>query len=171
MFDLNRFSLEDVFLAAIGLVIVSILRIYYDSYIERKKIKHLCSLINVHNNIDEDKKEGLLVMTSNYSVISANAQVAFMFGVNIENIDTKYLKSLKIKLDSSDEELNFIDAISSMNYIQSANVSKTKSIISISVNKIYPKIAADGYWYVLTMRDLSNVNELYRTVKDLMVDT
>jgi len=36
---LNLFSLKDVFLAATGLMLVSMLRIYYDSYVDRKKSK------------------------------------------------------------------------------------------------------------------------------------
>jgi len=167
---LSMFTLEDVFLTAIGLVTISIMRIYYDSHIERKKIKRLCGLIDVHNHIDEDEKEGVLVISNNDKVISADSGVAHIFGVASEDIDIEYLNAIRVKLDSSNKESSFMDVVKNEKHMLSAKIlnSGKKLSVSLNLNRVYSPSVSDDSWCVIVIKNLSNTSELHKAADDLM---
>ncbi len=168
---LSIFTLEDVFLVAIGLVTVSIIRIYYDSYIERKKIKYLCRLIDIHNNIDEDEKEGILVISNNNKVILADSGVGRIFGINKEDIDIEYLNNIRIQLDDSNHtESNLMDIIINKNHLDSARILNSGKNLSVStsLSKAYaPSIPYDSSC-VVVFKNLNSTNKLREAADDLI---
>jgi len=166
---LSMFTLEDVFLTAIGLVTISIMRIYYDSHMERKKIKHLCGLIDVHNHIEEDEKEGILVISNNNKVISADSGVAHIFGVPSEDIDIEYLDNIRVKLDDNSES-SFMDVIKEGGHMRSAKIlnSGKQLRVSLNLNRVYRPSVSDDSWSVVVIKNLNNASKLHKAADDLM---
>jgi len=167
---LDIFSLTDVFVAAIGLMLVSIMRIYYDSYVEKKKVKRFGSSLGIYNSLIEDSKEGLLIVSDNNEIIFTNIEAAKILNTNIEKLDSSYLDSVRIENEDNGKNESFLEILHTKNYIANAYIINDSGNlpISVSINKVNTSPQAYNYWYVVILRDMTNINELREGARGLL---
>ncbi len=166
---LDLFSLKDVFIAASGLMVVSIARIYYDSYVEKKKIKNFGASLGIYNSLIEDNKEGLLIVSEHDKIISINKEAAHILHTTTESIDRDYLEKVRVvnTYNSTDESL--LEIIHAKDYIANASIDNFNHLpISISINKVNISPQSYNYWYVVIIRDMSSINNLRNDAKVLL---
>jgi transcriptional regulator with PAS, ATPase and Fis domain len=168
---LDLFSLKDVFIAATGLIIASIMRIYYDSYIEKKKIKRFSRSLTVYNSLVEDNKDGLLIISNNNEVIYSNNEATKILNTNRTNLDTIHLSGIGIEYENNSNNQSLLETIYSKNYIANANImvkGSKKLPVSLSINKVSTSSQDDYHWYAVVLRDMTSICELRDGTRDLL---
>ena len=167
---LDRFSLEDVAIVFIGLVIVSIIRIWYDGYENRKKASRFGSSLGIYNTLLDDSKEGLFILTDDGEIVFSNIETADILNVKSYQIDKTYLETLIIGDKNSDEKQNLLDVIYTKSYLPHAYIDNDKDAksLSISVNKIHPNVHMTQQWYVVILQDMTQINELREGAQTLL---
>jgi hypothetical protein len=93
---LELFTLKDVFIVASGLMVTSIIRIYYASYLEKKKIHNFANSLTIYNTLHETTKIGLLILSSEGDVLFINQETSNLFNSPINTIDHHFLNELLI---------------------------------------------------------------------------
>ncbi len=167
---LDLFSLKDVFIAATGLMFVSIMRIYYDSYIEKKKVARFGNSLGIYNSLIEDSKEGLLIVSDNEKVIFVNTEAANILNTNIGKLNSTYLDSIRIEGEYTNKNESLLEIIHTKNYISNAHIidnSRTLPI-SISINKVNISPQSHNYWYIVILRDMTSINDLREGAQGLL---
>ena len=166
---LDLFSLTDVAIVFTGLVIVSIIRIYYDSHVNRQKAERFGSSLGIYNSLLDGTKEGLLIIAEG-EVVFSNTEAADILNVKPQQMEKEYLSTLNVGDEYSKKEENFLDAIQHKEYMPSAYITDgSKAIsLSISVNKVKPYSHNEKTWYVIILQNMQNVNELREGAESLL---
>jgi len=168
---LDRFSLEDVVIVFIGLLVVSIFRIYYDSYVSRKKAIRFGNSLGIYNNLLNNTKEGLLVISANNKVIYINTEAADILNIKPYGVDADYLSTVTIEnLDTHSKE-NLLDIIHTQDHIPNASIMHLLDPmpISISINTVTtPDSHTNDSWYIVVLQNMTSVNELREGVTNLL---
>ncbi len=167
---LDLFSLKDVFIAATGLMFVSILRIYYDSFIEKKKVARFGNSLGIYNSLIEDSKEGLLIVSDNEKVIFVNTEAANILNTNIGKLNSTYLDSIRIEGEYTNKNESLLEIIHTKNYISNAYLTDNSHTlpISISINKVNISPQSHNYWYIVVLRDMTSINDLREGARGLL---
>ncbi len=168
---LDLFTLKDVFIAGTGLIIASIIRIYYDSHVETKKVKRFGSSLGIYNSTIETNKSGLIVLSSSNEVIFVNTEASNVLGANIEQLRNGHLDSLSIENEESKKSESFLNTIHSSNHIPYAQlINKSKKVsIEVSINKVHTSIQEQDYLYVINISDNSSINQLQDEARELLI--
>ena len=167
---LDIFSLKDVFIAAAGLMLVSMLRIYYDSYVEKKKVRNFGNSLGIYNSLIDDSEEGLLIVSDDNEIVFVNREAAEMLNTNKEKIDSSYFESIRIENEDNGTNESLLEAIQASKHIANAYLlnDSSKLPISVSINKVYTSSQAYNYWNVVILRDMTSINELREGVRGLL---
>jgi len=167
---LDRFSLQDVATVFIGLVVVSIVRIWYDYYVNKKKATQFGSSLGIYNNLLDDTKEGLIIISDDDHVIYSNAEAADILNTKTHTIDADYLRTVSVANADKTETENLLDIIQSKNHIPNAYImhSTEALAISISINNIQPHSHTDDTWHVVILQDMTSINELRDNARNLL---
>ena len=167
MHFLQQFSLYDVFLVSLGLVIASLVRIYYDSRQERKKLEELDNKVRVYNQSIDAYEEGILILTHDDEVLFVNKEFADFFGVGEDEISKKFLEESQLTfINNPSKHVNFLDAVDRRKYISDVRISKLRHVapVKISSNLFRGDNDSDTFWRVIVISDLS---EYYRLQKQI----
>lgn len=163
---LDNFTLEDVATVFIGLLLVSIVRIWYESYVNKKKATQFGSSLSLYNSLLEDTKEGLLIMTDTDNIIYVNNEAADVLHTQKNRIDKEFLSTFSIEDVNKSAEDNLLNIIHTQTHLSSAHTKS--SPISISINKILPHENANRTWYVVILQNITHIEELRDGAKDLL---
>lgn len=164
---LELFSLKDVAIVLTGLIIASIVRIYYDSLVTEKKAKQFGSSLGIYNSVIEDTREGLFIFSNN-EVIYSNTEAADILNTKVHNINKEYLESTMIGLEDKDESMSLLDIIQTKSYVTNAHTAHglEPMAISISINNFTHD--SDGKMRVVVLQDMTNINELREGARILL---
>ncbi len=167
---LDIFSLTDVFIAATGLMFVSILRIYYDSYVEKKKVARFGNSLELYNSTVEHADEGLLMISNSNEIIFVNTEATKILNTNENNLDINYLNSIRIEYDDTHISENFIEMVHTKNRIVNAHVviNSHKLPIMATINKVNLSSDENNYCYVVILRNMTLMNDLRNTAESLL---
>lgn len=167
---LDIFSLSDVFIAATGLMFVSILRIYYDSYVEKKKVKRFGSSLELYNTTVEHTEEGLLIISSNDQVIFVNAEAEKILNTNTHRLDVGYLNEITIENHDTNAKESFLEMVHTKNHIVHADIitNAHKLPIIATINKVNVSSHSNDYWYIVILRDMTLMNDLREKAQNLL---
>jgi len=159
---LDRFSLEDVAIVFIGLLIVSIIRIWFEAHINKKKATRFGSSLGIYNNLLDDTKEGLFILSDEGEIIFANSEAKNILNTKAQNIDKAYLKTLEIGDKHSSKKENLFNIIYTKTYLPHAYIvnDRQEKAISISVNTLQPNKYMGQTWYIVILQDMTQLNEL-----------
>jgi len=179
MHFLQQFTLFDVFMVGLGLVIATLLRIYYDSYKERKYLQELDNKVRVYNQSIDAYEEGVLILSQDNEVLFANKEFGDFFGVEDHEITRDFLSRIKlVYINNPAKEMNFLDAVDRRKYISDVKVAGMvhAAPLKISSNLFRGNEDPDTYWHVIVMNDLSEYYRLQQQIQknqsynDLLTD-
>jgi len=167
---LEQFTLYDVFLVALGLVIASIVRIFYDSYQERKRLEELDELVTIYNESMNAYDEGVLIISDKDEIIFSNIEGRRILKVDSDTLDLAYLKSVvKISLQDSTKEYPFLSIIEEKKKIANARIIIENHALPVSLQSNTFHIGADssknGLWRIITMQDISGKIKLQEKIE------
>jgi sensor histidine kinase regulating citrate/malate metabolism len=168
---LDIFSLTDVFIAATGLMFVSILRIYYDSYVEKKKVKRFGNSLELYNITVEDGKEGLLIISNSNEIIFVNTEAAKILNTDKTSLDVNYLNSIGIEYYDTHTNENFMEMVYTKKHIVNAHVviNSYKLAITATVNKVNLTSYENDYCYVVILHDMTLMNDLREKARSFLL--
>jgi len=167
---LNQFTLYDVFLVGVGLVLASLVRIFYDSYKEKKRLRKLGRMVKVYNDSMDIYEEGVLIISGKEEVIFANKEATRIFGLKKGSVTMEYLKEkVGIRLGGSFEEDEFIDIIQKRRniphaYILAGNASVP---VSINTNKFHMQFSHNNSWRIIILQDIANKLKLQERIDSI----
>ncbi len=167
---LEQFTHYEVFLVALGLVIASLIRIFYDSVQERKQIKQLSESLKVYSESIDMYEEAVVMISDKGEIIFFNKEASRIFGSNQEVLDIEHLrKRVSIRLERTIEEQNFLEVIQNKKNITNAYIiTKNLSVpVSVNTNKFYMSFDRDSFWQVIIVQDLTSKVKLQERVKSV----
>ena len=176
---LSRFTLYDVFLVAIGLVLASLIRIYYDSYKEKVRLKRLDRMIKVYNDSMDIYEEGVLVLSNKDDVIFANKEALRIFAAKHTELTAEYLrKKVNIRLKNSLDTDDFFNIIHTRRNIPHVDILTGNTFTPVSMNtNIFPiEFGQNEAWQIVILQDIAyklNLQERIESVssyKDLLTN-
>ena len=103
---LTLFTLKDVFLVSVGLMVAIIFRIYYDMYNEKNKVKYFAQSLELYNSLMDEKQEGILVLNKYYEPISVNNEALVLLKIDIQNINQNFLEKMIINTTEKNERFS-----------------------------------------------------------------
>ena len=159
MHFLNQFTLYDVFLVAVGLVLASVIRIFYDSYKERVRLKKLGRMVKVYNDSMDIYEEGVLIISDKKEVIFANKEAARIFALKSGDVTMEYLKEkVSIRLSGASEEDEFMDIVHKRRNIPQAHIIAGNSSIPVSINtnKFHMQFDHNDSWRIIILQDIAS---------------
>ena len=162
---LDNFTLEDVATVFIGLLIVSIVRIWYESYVNKKKATQFGSSLGLYNSLLEDTKEGLLIITDTDNIIYVNDEAADVLHTQKNRIDKVFLSTFTIENVDRNSQDTLLNIIHTQSYLSTAYTKS--SPVSISINKVLPNENSHA-WYVVILQNITHIEELRDGAKDLL---
>ncbi len=165
---LQQITPYQIFIGGIVLFLGVILRIYYVSRQERKRLQELSSKVKVYNHSIEAYEEGVLILTNDNEVLFANKEFADYFGVGEKEITKSFLKTLKISsITDPYKKISFLDGIDRRKNISDAQVTNMPNPVpvKISSNIFRESDDKDTFWRVVVMHDLT---EHYRLQKQML---
>jgi EAL domain-containing protein (putative c-di-GMP-specific phosphodiesterase class I)/GGDEF domain-containing protein len=167
---LEQFTLYDVFLVAVGLVTASIVRIFYDSYKERKRLEELDELVNVYNESMNAYEEGIIIISDQNEIIFSNKEGRRMMKADSDTLTVDYLKSaVKIRLQGSTKEHHFLSTIEERKNISSAQIIINNHSLPIAVHSNTFQIPSDsakqGLWRIIIMQDFTGKIKLQEKIE------
>ena len=167
---LDKFSLEDVVIVFIGLLLVSIVRIWYDSYVNKKKANQFGNSLGIYNSLLDDKKEGLLIVSDDNYVIYNNNEASDILNARDHEMGAAYLSTVIIENSDRTSKDKLLDIIQTHTHIPNAHIMHLSDSmpISISINKIKPYSHANDVWYVIVLQNMTNMNELRDGAENLL---
>ena len=167
---LDRFSLEDVVIVFIGLLLVSIVRIWYDSYVTNKKANQFGNSLGIYNSLLDDTREGLLIVSDDNYVIYSNNEAANILNARGNEIGAAYLSTVIIENSDRTRKDKLLDIMQTHTHIPNAYIMHLSDSmpISISINKIKPYSHANDIWYVIILQNMTNMNELRDGAENLL---
>ena len=156
---LSRFSLYDVFLVATGLVLASLIRIYYDSHKEKIRLRRLDRMIKIYNDSMDIYEEGVLVLSNKDDVIFANKEALRIFAAKHTELTTEYLKKkVDIRLKNSLDIDDFFNIVHTRRNIPHVNVliGNVSTPISMNINTFPIKFGQNDSWRIIILQDIAN---------------
>ena len=167
---LDKFSLEDVVIVFIGLLLVSIVRIWYDLYVNKKKADQFGNSLGIYNTLLDDTREGLLIVSDDNYVIYSNNEATNILNARGHEMGTAYLSTVLIENSDRTRKDKLLDIIQTHTHIPNAYIMHLSDSmpISISINKIKPYSHANDVWYVIVLQDMTNMNELRDGAENLL---
>jgi len=159
---LELFSLKDVAIVLTGLIIASIVRIYYDSHVTEKKAKQFGNSLGIYNNLIDETREGLFILSNDKQIIFSNNEARNILNIKAHNIDKESLETLMIGDEHSAEEQNLLNIIYTKTYLPNAYIvdDQNTKAISISINKMQPNKYTAQVWYIVILQDMTQISEL-----------
>ncbi len=175
---LNKFTLYDIFLVATGLVLASLIRIFYDSYKEKRRLKKLGQVIKVYNESMDVYEEGVLIIADDNEVIFVNKEASRIFAAKNRKINTEYLSSVRVRLGNSLDDDSFLDIIKKRKNIPHGYVISGNSIVPVSINtnKFHMHFNCNDSWRIVILQDIAYKLKLQErleamgTYKDLLTN-
>ncbi|NKQ41428.1 MAG: EAL domain-containing protein [Sulfurovum sp.] len=167
---LDNFTLYDVFLVAIGLVLASLIRIFYDSFKEKKRLKKLGQMIKVYNESMDVYEEGVLIITDKNEVIFANKEASRIFAVKNTDVTMKHLsKKVGIRISGSIKEESFIETIQKRRNIPHAYIVVGSSTVPVSLNtnKFHMQYNHNDSWRIVILQDIANKIKLQERIDSI----
>jgi len=154
---LELFSLKDVAIVLTGLIIASIVRIYYDSHVTEKKAKQFGNSLGIYNNLLDETREGLFILSNDKQIIFSNSESRNILNIKEHTIDKEYLETLMIG-----EQENLLNIIYTKTYLPNAYIvdNQNTKAISISINKMQPNKYTAQVWYIVILQDMTQMSEL-----------
>ncbi len=165
---IDQFTLYDVFMVALGLVIATLGRIYYDSYKERKLIKALSEKVKVYNQSINTYDEGVLILAHDRSVLFVSQGFADYLGRKTKEITQEFLENLIVHpIDDPDRGFAFFDLIERRKTITDIQLPGVHNPVpvKISSNLFYEDDASDAYWRIVIVHDMSEYYRLQKQVQ------
>jgi EAL domain-containing protein (putative c-di-GMP-specific phosphodiesterase class I) len=156
---LNEFSLYDVFLVAVGLVLASLVRIFYDSFKEKKRIKKLGQMIKVYNESMDVYEEGVLIISDNNEVIFSNKEASRIFSSKNTEVTMEHLKNkVSIRMNGAIHEESFVETINRRRNIPHAYIVVGNSSVPVSMNtnKFHMHFNHDDSWRIIILQDIAS---------------
>jgi len=164
----EQFTLYDVFMVALGLVIATLVRIYYDSYQERKKIKVLSEKVKIYNQSINAYDEGVLVLSREGDILFVNKGFGDYFGKDQEEITKDFLKDLRVsQIESPGKTYDFLDMIERFKSISDIQLPGRQKPVPVKISSnLFHGDGEDSneYWRIVVIHDLS---EYYRLQKQI----
>ena len=159
---LDRFSLEDVTIVFIGLVIVSIIRIWFEAHMNKKKATRFGSSLGIYNNLLDDTKEGLFILSDEGEIIFTNSEATHILNTRANRMNKEYLETLEIGDNHSSKKENLLDVIYNKTYLPNAYIvdDQDEKAISISINTLHPNKYMGQTWYIVIIQDMTQISEL-----------
>ncbi len=167
---LNEFSLYDVFLVAIGLVLASLIRIFYDSYKEKMRLKKLGQMIKVYNESMDIYEEGVLIISDKDEVIFANKESSRIFAAKNGEVTMEHLKNkVSIRMSGSIHEESFIDIVQKRRNIPHAYivVGNASVPVSMNTNKFHMHFNHDDSWRIIILQDIASKLKLQERIESI----
>ena len=166
---MNQFTLYDVFLVGVGLVFASLIRIFYDSYEKRQKLKKFGRIIKVYNESMDIHEEGVLIVSDKEEVIFANKEAARIFALKKGTLTMKYLKKVNIRPSGAAEEEEFVDLVKKRKNIPHAYilVGNSSVPVSINTNKFHMQFSHNNSWRIIILQDITNRLKLQERIEGI----
>lgn len=163
---LNRFTLYDVFLVGVGLVLASLIRIFYDSYKEKQRLKKLGRMVKVYNESMDIYEEGVLIISDKEEVIFANKEAARIFALKENTVTMAHLKKVGIRLSGSFEEEDFIEIVQKRRNIPQAHIISGNSSVPVSINtnKFHMQFNHNDSWRIIILQDIASKLKLQERI-------
>ena len=155
---LNSFTLNDVFLVAIGVVTATLFRILYDLYQDQKKIKELDEMVNVYGESMNAYQEGILILSSDDEIRYANSEAKRILGSKDQALTTEMIRrDILLKYPGEDRTITLHDVIEQKNNIAHINVlSGSHNIpVSISLNRFNQSLDGNIVWTIVVLQDIT----------------
>ncbi len=167
---LEQFTLYDVFLVALGLIIASIVRIFYDSYQERKRLNELDELVTIYNESMNAHDEGVLIISDKNEIVFSNIEVCRILNVERNALDYSYLNNMvRITFPNSVKEKSFLSSIEEKKIITHAQIIIGSITLPVSVhsNTFYMRSEnrKDGLWRIITIQDITRKIKLQEKIE------
>ena len=167
---LEQFTLYDVFLVAVGLVTASIVRIFYDSYKERKRLEELDELVSVYNESMNAYEEGVMIISDQDEIIFSNKEGRRIMKADSDTLTVDYLKSaVKIRLQDSTKESHFLSTVEEEKNISSAQIIIDNHSLPIAVHSNTFSITSNnernGLWRIIIMQDITGKIKLQEKIE------
>ena len=164
---LDLLTLRDVFIAGTGLVIASLIRIYYDAYMEKRKLKRFTQSLTVYNCLIEENKDGIMIITDDNEIIYANEEMLHQLHTERKHLSASYLEKITLTYENTRQTL--LQTIHNRTHIPQANLALSNTqnpAISLSINKM----PTDGriHWNIVVLRDMESMCELRDRTIDLL---
>ena len=164
---LQKFSLMDIFLTGLVLIIAILLRAYYNSRKDRKRIEELDNKVNIYNKSIDAYEEGVLILSQDNEVLFANKEFGEFIGAEDHKITKDFLSRIKLAyINNPTREITFLDAVDRRKHISDVKVAGMidAAPLKISSNLLRRDDNSDTYWRVIVVNDLS---EYYRLQKQI----
>ena len=167
---LELFTLKDVFIAASGLMIASIIRIYYASYVEKKKVSNFAHSLTIYNTLHENAKAGLIILSADEHVLFVNQEAGNILNTPIDTVDNTFLSNISLCDEYSDSKENFIKKIQVQEEINNVyiEINTIKIPLSIEVNQSDSYSSSYDFVYIISLRDMTGMNKLKEEVAKLL---
>ncbi len=167
---LDQFTLYDVFLVAIGLITASIIRIFYDSYRERKRLEELDALIAVYNESMNTYDEGIIIISDNQEILFSNKEAERILRREQDDLDMAYLdEKVLIRVQNSLQEVHFLDTLEEHTSIPNARIVIGHYSLPVSVGShtFETKGATVKHmlWRIVTLQDISGQVKLQEKIE------
>jgi GGDEF domain-containing protein len=167
---LEQFTLYDVFLVAIGLVTASIVRIFYDSYKERKRLEELDELVSVYNESMNAYEEGIIIISDQNEIIFSNKEGQRILQADNDRLTVEYLRSMvKIRLQDETKEYPFLSIVEEKNNISTAHIIIDNYSLPIAVHGNAFHITSDnaksGLWRIIIIQDITGKIKLREKIE------
>jgi len=171
---LKQFTLLDVFLVAVVLVTASIIRIFYDSYRERKRLEELDELISVYDTSMNMYDEGILILSDSQDILFENKELERIFGVPKEEITIEFLqKKVLIRTQDSLQELGLLDVLKKHAVFPDAELRVGNRTLAVTLSSNYFRTkhndAENSSWHIVTIRDMTAQNKLREKMKSTVL--
>ena len=173
---LDRFTLYDVFLVAIGLITASIIRIFYDSYKERKRLEELDALIAVYNESMNTYDEGIIIISDNHEILFSNREAARILKREQDDLNMAYLdEKVLLRIQNSLKEAHFFDALEENITIPNARVVIGHYSLPVSVGSHTFETKGTAvkhvFWRIVTLQDISGQVKLHEKIESTGLST
>jgi len=173
---LAQFTLYDVFLVAIGLMTASIVRIFYDSYKERKRLEELDALVAVYNESMNAYDEGIIIISDAQEILFANKEAQRILGTEKQHPTMDFLKEkVKIRLKNSLKEEGLFSVLKENATIPNAQLQIGKRTLAVALSSNSFHIAQSGAgnsrWRIITIQDISAKVKLQEKIESTAFST
>jgi len=155
---LEQFTLYDVFLVAIGLITASIVRIFYDSYKERKRLEELDELIAVYNESMNTYDEGIIIISDNHEILFSNNEAHRILRKDQDNLTVAFLnEEVTLRMQNSVKEEGLLTALGENATLPNAWIAIGQYTVSVAVSshtfQVESGTAKNVLWRIVTLQD------------------
>ena len=167
---LSRFTLYDVFLVAIGLMTASIIRIFYDSYKERKRLEELDALVSVYNESMDAYSEGVMIISDSQEILFVNKEIQRILRKGKDELDMAYLEEkVLFRTQNSIKEVPFFDGLKEHAFMPNTEIVIGAYSLAVAASShIFETKGATAksvLWRIVTLRDISGQIKLQKKIE------